>query len=150
MNYHIAKEHSNATARVGRKCKLCDEDFHRFYKVREHKRKEHGAQRGSRDQNVDVAHVMGDVDDNSLKEELETCKHFLIDNEIENGSHRVYNFAMDTLDPKFLLEKLDVVFDSLKCAGRLNVAFGFVLKNIEGGNCRYYYAHEKITFNGEI
>ena len=34
---------------------------------------------------VDVAHIMGDVDDNSLKEELETCEHFLIDSEIDNG-----------------------------------------------------------------
>ena len=45
MNYHNAKKHSNATGRVGRRCKLCDKDFHRFYKMREHKRKEHGAQR---------------------------------------------------------------------------------------------------------
>ena len=62
---------------------------------------------------------------------------------MENGRHRVYNFAVDTLDRKDLLEKLDVVFDSLKCAAELIVAFGFVLKNVEEGNCRYYYAHEK-------
>ena len=61
---------------------------------------------------------------------------------MENGRHRVYNFAVDTLDRKYLLEKLDVVFDSLKCAAKLIVAFGFVLKNVEG-NCRFYYAHEK-------
>ena len=46
-----------------------------------------GAQRGSRARNVDVAHVMGDVDDYSLKEKLEKCKHFLVDGEIENGRH---------------------------------------------------------------
>ena len=45
---------------------------------------------------------MEDVDENSLKEKLETCKHFLVDSEIENGRHQVYNIAMDTLDPKFL------------------------------------------------
>ena len=44
-----------------------------------------------------------DVDDISPKEELETCKHFLVDSEIGNGRHRVYNFAMETLDPKYLL-----------------------------------------------
>ena len=55
---------------------------------------------------------------------------------------RVYNFAMDTLDPKYLLEKLDVVFDNLKCAAKLNVAFGFLVKVVEAGSCRYYYAHE--------
>ena len=43
---------------------------------------------------------MGDVDDNSLKEE-----HFVVDSQMKNGRHRVYKFAMDTLDPKYLLEK---------------------------------------------
>ena len=76
MIYHIAKKHSEATARVVQNCKICDEDFHSFYKLREHRRKEHVAQRGSGAQNVDVAHVMGDAADNSLKKGLETCKHF--------------------------------------------------------------------------
>ena len=34
-------------------------------------------------QNVLVAVVMGDVDVKSLKEKFETCKHFLVDREIE-------------------------------------------------------------------
>ena len=110
MSYHIAKKHSKATARFGYKCKVCDKDIHSFYNLQEHKRKEHGAQRGSGVQNIDVAHVIGDVDDNSLKE--------------------VYNIAMDTLDPKNLLEKLDVVFDISHCAAKLNVAFDFVLKKL--------------------
>ena len=88
---------------------------------------------------------MGYANDNSLKEELETCKRFLVDSEIENGRHRIYKFAMDSLDPKYLLEKLVVVFDSLICSAKLNVAFGFVLENVEDGSCRYYYAQEKIT-----
>ena len=45
LNYHIAKKHSKATASVVRKCKIYDEDFHSFYNLRDHKRKEHGAQR---------------------------------------------------------------------------------------------------------
>ena len=35
---------------------------------------------------------------------------------MEKGGHSVCNFAMDTLDVKNLLQKLDVVFDNLKCA----------------------------------
>ena len=38
-------------------------------------------QRGSGAQSVDVAQLMRDVDDNGLKEELETCDHFLVDSE---------------------------------------------------------------------
>ena len=64
---------------------------------------------------------------------------------MENGRHRVYNFAMDNLDPKYPLEMSDVAFDSLKYAAKLNVACGFVLKNVEDGNCRHYYAHENTT-----
>ena len=88
---------------------------------------------------------MGGVDDNSLKEELETCERFLVDSEIEKRRQRVYNFAMDSLDPKSLLAKLNVVFGSLKCADNLNVAFGFLVKNVKDGSCRYYDAHENGT-----
>ena len=42
---------------------------------------------------------------------------------MENGKHTIYDFAMDTPDPKkYLLETLDVGFDSFKCAAKLNVA----------------------------
>ena len=131
MNYHKARNYSKTTARFVQKCKKCGNDFHSFYLLREHKRKEFGVQICSGTRNVVVTQLMGDVDDNSRKEELETCKHFLVDSEIKNGRHRVYNFAMDTLDPKNVLKKLDVVFDSLKCAAKLIVTFGFLLKKRE-------------------
>ena len=70
---------------------------------------------------------------------------FLVDSGLENRSHRVFNFAMDTVDLNYLLEKLDVVFDSLNCAAKLKVAFGFVLENVEDGSCRYSYAHDNTT-----
>ena len=91
MNYHIAKKHSKATARVLHGCKICDKDFHSFCIFREQKRKKHGTQRGSGAQNVDVTQLVGDVNGNSLKEELETCTQFLVDSEIENGEHRLCN-----------------------------------------------------------
>ena len=145
MNCHIAKKDSKATPGVAQRSKICDEDYHSSYRLRENKQKEHGSGRGSGPQNDDFAHVMGDVGENSLKEELEAFKHFLVDSEMKNGRHRVYDFAMDTLDAKHLLETLNVVFDSLKCAAKLNVVFGFVLKNVADKGCRYYYAHEKNT-----
>ena len=70
------KKLSKATARVVHKLRICDKDFHSLYLLREHKRKEHGAVRGSGAQNVDATQLMGDVDGNSLKKELETCKLF--------------------------------------------------------------------------
>ena len=88
---------------------------------------------------------MGDVNDQSLREELESCKHFLQDTEMENGIHRVFNFAMSSFDMSLLNDKLDYVFKELKCAAKVNLAFGFVLKSIEDGMCRYFYAHENNT-----
>ena len=37
------------------------------------------------------------------------------------------------------------VFKELKCAAKINLAFGFVLKKIEDGMCRYFYAYENNT-----
>ena len=88
---------------------------------------------------------MGDVDDQSLREELGSCKHFLADTEIENARHRVFNFAMSSFDMSLLNDKLDYVFKKLKCAAKVNLAFGCVLKNVENGSCRYFYAHENNT-----
>ena len=95
--------------------------------------------------NTDVEDRVGDVDDQSLREELESCKHFLTDTEMENGRHRVFNFAMSSFDVSLLNDKLDYVFEELKCAAKVTLAFGFVMKNIEEGMCRYFYAHENNT-----
>ena len=64
---------------------------------------------------------------------------------MENGRHRVFNFAMSSFYVSLLNDKLDYVFKELKYAAKVNLAFGFVLKNIEDGMCRYFYAHENNT-----
>ena len=64
---------------------------------------------------------------------------------MENGRHRVFNIAMSSLDISLLNDKQDYAFKELKCAAKINIAFGFVLKNIEDGMCRYFYAHENNT-----
>ena len=42
---------------------------------------------------------MGAIDDQSLKRELETCKHLLVDSEMKNRRPKVFNFARETLFP---------------------------------------------------
>ena len=64
---------------------------------------------------------------------------------MENGRRRFFNFAMSSFDIPLLIDKLDYVFKELRCAAKLNPGFGFVLKNIEDGMCRYFYAHENNT-----
>ena len=40
---------------------------------------------------------------------------------------------------------LIIFFNNLKCAAKVNLAFGFILKNREDGGFRYFYAHESNT-----
>ena len=94
---------------------------------------------------MDVPQLAGKIDVEGVKEKFETCKHFQVDSEMENGGHRFFIFAMEKLDAHILSLKLDTVFGNLKCAAKLNVAFGFVHKIVEDGFCRYYYAHENNT-----
>ena len=49
---------------------------------------------------------------------------------------------MSSLEMSFLNDKLEYVFKELKYAAKVNLAFRFVLRNIEYGMCRYFYAHE--------
>ena len=145
LNFHIAKKHGVPRPSITYKCKLCHADFAGFYTSRQHNNSQHGIQLGFGANNIDVEDIVGAVDDQSLREELESCKHFLTDTEMENGRHRVFNFAMLSFDMSLLNDKLDYVFKELKCAAKVNLAFGFVLKKIEDGMCRYFYAHENNT-----
>ena len=84
-------------------------------------------------------------DGEKLKEELSACQHFLVDTEMESGRHKVFNFQMSKLDTKIINEKLEEVFNKLDSAAKIIIALGFVLRNVESGEYRYYYAHEKNT-----
>ena len=88
---------------------------------------------------------MGDVDDQSLREELQSCRHFLVDSEIQKGRPSEFNFAVNNLTAQVIEEKLDRVLDKLKCVAKLNLALGFILKNIGNGKFRDFYAHENNT-----
>ena len=140
--YHIAKKHATPPMKNTHNCKYCFKEFSGFYALRQHKTSEHGLQMKSAE--FDVSNLLED-EDADLKEELQACQHFLVDSELEKGRHRVFNFAMSTFDNTLINTKLDLVFNGLKWAAKVNLAFGFVLKNVEDGSCRYFYAHENNT-----
>ena len=52
---------------------------------------------------------------------------------------------MSTFDNSFINQRLDIVFKGLEYAAKVNLAFGFDLKNVEDGSCRYFYAHVNNT-----
>ena len=145
LNYHIAKQHSAAGPWKTYNCNLSHAEFPGFYALRQHKNTQHGKQIGFGASKIDVEDLVGDVDDQGLREELQSCRHFLVDSEIQKGRHSVFNFAVNNLTAQVIEEKLDRVLDKLKCVAKLNLALGFILKNIEDGKFRYFYAHENNT-----
>ena len=52
---------------------------------------------------------------------------------------------MEALNETMVNEKVDHFFNNLKCAAKMNLAFGFILKNFENGGLRYFYAHKNNT-----
>ena len=82
---------------------------------------------------MDVGDLVGKVEDHSLREELRSCQHFLVDSELERVRHKVFNYAVGTSNETIVNEKLDHFFHNLKRAAKVNLAFGFILKNIEDG-----------------
>ena len=142
LNYHMAEKHATARVKTTHKCKICFKEFSCFYALRQHKTSEHGIQMKSAE--FDVNDFLED-DDACLKEERQACQHFLVDSELEKGRHRVFTLAMSTFDNFLINEKLDLVFTGLKCAAKVNLAFGFVLENVEDGWRSFFYAHENNT-----
>ena len=143
LKYHIAKKHSAPKPEVTFRCKLCLQEFPGFYALRQHRNTQHGMQIGSKTRDVDVEHIVGDVEDHSLREELRSCQRFLVDSELER--HKVFNYAVETLNETIVNVKLDHFSINLKCAAKMNLPFGFILKNIEDGGFRYFYAHKNNT-----
>ena len=145
LNYHIAKKHSAAGPKSSHTCKECHADFPGFYASRQHNNPQHRTQIGFGASNIDLEDIVGDVDDESLSEELLSCRHFLVDSEIQKGRHSVVNFIVNNLSAQVIEEKLDRVLDKIKCVAKLILVLGFILKNIEDRNFRYFYAHENNT-----
>ena len=148
MGYHVFKKHGQPSSKQSTVCPSCEQEFPSYYSLEQHRRKDHGAkQRKPSDTVADLNKIVEEEgeDGEKLKEELIACQHFLVDTEMENGRHKVFNFQMSKLDTKIINEKLEEVFNKLDSAAKINIALGFVLRNIETGEYRYFYAHENNT-----
>ena len=134
INYQIVKKQATPRVKILHKCKIFFKKFSGFYALRQHKTGGYGIQIKSAE--VDVNNVL-ENDDADLKEELQAYQHFLVNSELKKGRHRIFNFAMSTFDNSSN-KNLDLVFKGLTCAAKVNLAFGFVLQNVEDGSCRYF------------
>ena len=145
QNYHNAKKHSAPKLDVTFKCKLCYQEFPGFYASRQHRNTQHRMQIGSKTRDVDVDYKEGDIEDHRLREKLHFCQLFMVHSELERARHKVFNYAVEIFNETIVNEKLDYFFNNLKCAANVNLAFGFILENIEDGGFRHFYAHENNT-----
>ena len=75
-----------------------------------------------------MEHTVADVDDHSMREDLRSCQKFLVDSELERATHKVFNYAVETLNETIVNEKLDHFLSNLECAAKVNLAFSFILK----------------------
>ena len=77
--------------------------------------------------------MKNEEDSDQLRDGLNASQHFLTDTEMENGRHKVFSLQFSKLDPNLDNEKLHQVIEKLDCAAKINIALGFVLRNIETG-----------------
>ena len=109
LNNRIVKQHSAAGPSKTYKCTLCHAEFPGFYALCQHKNTQHGKQIGFGASNIDVEDIMGDVDDQSLREELQSCRHFLVDSELQKGDI-VFSILLSTTLQLRLSKKKWIVF----------------------------------------
>ena len=119
------------------KCKIFYHEFSGDYALRQNRNTQHGVQIVSRTRDVDMEHIVGDVEARRLREELHSCQRFLMDSELVRARHKVFNNAVETLNETIVNEKLYHFFNNLKCAAKVNLSFGFILKHIEDGWFRH-------------
>ena len=70
---------------------------------------------GSRLRDVDVEHIVADVENHSSREELASCQHFLHYSELEQARHGILNYAIESLNLKTMSENLEYFFNNLRC-----------------------------------
>ena len=124
MNYHVAKMHAPSTFKQSTVCSSCDKEFPSYYSLQHYRRNEHGRkQRKPSDTVVDLNKIVEEEGDDGekLKEELSACQHFLVDSEMENGRHKVFNFQISKLDTKIINEKLEEVFNKRDSAAKIKI-----------------------------
>ena len=145
LNYLIAKKHNAAGPKNNHTCKESSIEFPRIYSLRHHKQRYHKAETTRSAEIADMQSLADAGDDKNLEEVLQSWRHFLVDSEIQKGRHSVFNFAVNNHTAQVIEENLDRVLDNQKCAAKPNSALGLILKSIEDGKFRYFYAHENNT-----
>ena len=131
MNCQIAKKHSAQKSDVAFKCKFCHEEFPGFHAIRQRRKNQPGFPIKSAD--VELNDFINNMNHMDLKGELRSCQQFPVVSQLERARHNTLNFAIENLNATKMNEKLDHFFNILRSAVKVNLAFGFILKNTKDG-----------------
>ena len=128
LNYHFANKRSAPKPDITFKSKFCFQEFPGFYALRQHRNIQHRTQIGSGTRDMDVENIVGVVEEHRLREELRSCQNFLVDSTLGRARHKLFNYALESLNETIVNEKLHHFFNNLKSAAKVNRAFGFIFK----------------------
>ena len=80
---------------------------------------------GSGTRDVDVEHIVEELEDHRLRKELRSCQHSLVDLELERARHKVFNYAVETLNETIVNEKLGSFFQQIEMCSKSEPGFWF-------------------------
>ena len=130
LSYHIGKKQSATRVDVTFKCKICYLEFAGFYALIQHRNTQHGF--FIKIANIDPDDIINEVDDTILNADLRPSQHFFLNSEIERALYKLFNYA------KIVDEKLDQLFNNLKCASKVTLVFGFFSKSRDDGGINFF------------
>ena len=85
--------------------------------------------------------MINKMDDMILNEQLRLCHDFLLDFELEQVRHKIFNFAIENLNATILDKKFHH-FNNFKFAAKVDLTFALILYRREDGVFRSFYAQE--------
>ena len=106
MDHHTATKHAIPSILTKTKCNTFEEEYPSFNSLQRHKKSVHGTTSSIGNVIVNLDAFMGDYDDQTHRQELTACHHFLVDSEFVRGRQHIFNFASTNLTPRFLREKI--------------------------------------------
>ena len=112
--------------------------FPGFHAVPQLKKTQHGFL--FKTANVDLENILIEVVDTNLNGENYSCETFFVDCELKRTRQKVSNIAIEDLTAT-IVDKKRSPCQQFKCATKMNLVFGFILKNVEVGSFSCIYAH---------
>ena len=71
-----------------------------------------------------------DFNDKILQDKFQSCKHFLVDCEIEKVRHNLFDYAIEMFNTSHVGKKRDHFGGKKEICSQIEFSFGFILKKV--------------------